>query len=78
MEDLENLEGIGMDREEETPKPKRKRVVTEPTPVAKAKVTTVDKVKMFYGRYNGNANAIAAQIGVAKSIVEQIIRDENL
>ena len=76
MEDLENLEGIGMDREEETPKPKRKRV--EPKPIAKAKVTTVDKVKMFYGRYNGNANAIAAQIGVAKQIVEQIIKDENL
>ena len=75
MEELENLEGIGMDREE-TPKPKRKRV--EPKPIAKAKVTTIDKVKMFMGRCNRNANCIAAQIGVSKQVVEQIIRDENL
>lgn len=78
MEDLDNIEGIGMDREEETPTPKRKRKVVEATPVTKSKLTTVDKVKMFYGRYNGSANLIAAQIGVSKEVVEQIIRDENL
>lgn len=56
--------------------PKRKRI--EPKPIVKAKVTAIDKVKMFYGRYNGNANAIAAQTGLSKQAVEQIIRDENL
>ena len=59
-------------------KPKRTRKVVEPKPIAKAKTTTVDKVKMFMGRYNGDANRIAAQIGVSKHIVEQIIKDEKL
>ena len=71
MEDYIDMEG-------DVQPTKRKRKVVEPTPVAKAKLTTVDKVKMFYGRYNGNVNAIAAQIGISKEVVEQIIRDENI
>lgn len=76
MEDLDNIEGIGMDREEETPKPKRKRVA--PQPVAKAKLTKVDLVKMFYKRCNGNINCVASGTGIPKDVVEQIIRDENV
>jgi len=85
MEDLDNLEGIGMDRDfidmesdTQPETPKRKRKVVEPKPVATAKQTTVDKVRMFMARCNGNSNCIAAQLGINKSIVEQIIRDEKL
>ena len=83
MEELDNIEGIGMDKEEIhiefediNVKPKRKRV--EPKLIVRAKQTTVDKVKMFMGRCGGNSNCIAAQLGISKSIVEQIISDENL
>ena len=84
MEELDNIEGIGMDKEElhiefqdiNVKLPKLKRVV--PKLIVKAKQTTVDKVKMFMGRCGGNSNCIAAQLGISKSIVEQIIRDENL
>lgn len=77
MEELDNIEGIGMDREE-TPKPKKKRIAKKPKPITSAKLNTVDKVKMFWKRCDGNANKLAAQIGVSKSVIEQIIRDENL
>ena len=84
MEELDNIEGIGMDKEElhiefqdiNVKLPKLKRV--SPKPIVSAKQNTVDKVKMFMGRCGGNSNCIAAQLGISKSIVEQIIRDENL
>ena len=85
MEELNNLEGIGMDRDfidmesdTQVEKPKRPRKVVDAKPIAIAKSTTVDKVKMFMARCNGDANYIAAQLGINKAIVEQIIRDENL
>lgn len=77
MEELDNLEGIGMDRAEvEAPKPKRERI--KPQPVVKAKNTAIDKVKMFYVKLGGDTNRIAAQTGLSKQAVEQIIRDEKL
>lgn len=65
MEDL-------MNNEELAPKPKKAKVaevVVNPD---------VEKVRMFYGRCQGNANRIAAQTGLSKAVVEQIIADGNL
>ena len=63
MKDLDNIEGIGMDREE------------TPTPKKKSKVVKRDafEEKVINMSYQFNSNIIAAMLMIPKARVEEII-----
>lgn len=55
----------------------KKKKIVETMPI-KGKKEKLAKIGMFYGKLGGDVNRIAAQTGIAKNEVEQIIKDEKL
>ena len=45
---------------------------------AKPRHPMADKVAVFYGRYNGDLNRIAASLMISKALIEEILKDENI
>ena len=44
----------------------------------KARHPMADKVKTFYMRYNGDLNRISAQLMLSKSVVQDILKNEDI
>ena len=75
MEDLDNIEGIGMDREE---KPKRKRVKAKPiasSPKPKAPEKNSRIIELYDSGFN--VNQIGAMTGTHTQYIKELIKKED-